>query len=106
MEYLDSMIQAKNNKLHMVTMQMQKVKNDCNTKLREKDYEIERLKAKLHQYDLNNGCDHHKLYATIEKLKCKIKEVRFGGARTSVAVLTVSCFHFRLGGTIAHIQSE
>lgn len=72
MEYLDQLIAA-NNKLHMATMQLVRLKSEWMSKLREKDYEIQRLYEKLK----HRGQDYEvqKLNAKIEKLKLKLREV-------------------------------
>lgn len=56
-EYLNSEIQTRNNKLHMKAIELDKVKIDFDNKLRERHYEVEKLKTK------------------INKLKSKVREV-------------------------------
>lgn len=73
MEYLDSVITAKNNKLHVATMQLEKIKYDWTSKLREKDHEIQRLHDKLKHRE--QDYEVQKLNAKIEKLKSKLREV-------------------------------
>lgn len=73
-EQLDQLVMAKNNKLHMATMQIEKLKSEWTNKLREKDYEIQRLYDKLKHRE--QDYEVHKLHAKIEKLKSKLREVR------------------------------
>lgn len=57
-EQLDTVIHAQNNKLHMTAMELDRVKFDCINKMRDKDYEVDKLKTK------------------INKLKTKLREVK------------------------------
>lgn len=75
-EYLDTVITTKNNKLHMATMQLEKLKYEWMTKIREKDYEIQRLTEKLKHRE--QDYEVQKLNAKIDKLKSKLREVRNG----------------------------
>lgn len=72
-EYLDQLITTKNSKLHMATMQLEKLKSEWTNKLREKDYEIQRLYEKLKHRE--QDYEVQKLHAKIEKLKSKLREV-------------------------------
>lgn len=72
-EYLDSVIREKNNKLHVVSMQLDKLKYEWSTKLREKDYEIQRLNEKLKHREHEQEV--HKLNLKVDKLKIKVRDV-------------------------------
>lgn len=101
-EYLDTVITTKNNKLHMATVQLENLRNEWRTKLREKDHEIQRLTEKLkHREDFEKL---EKLNAKIEKLKSKLREVRntkFKLRKTSHRILIN--FRFFLGGNFVLI---
>ncbi|XP_055322496.1 uncharacterized protein LOC129578249 isoform X2 [Sitodiplosis mosellana] len=71
-EYLDQIIMNKNNKLHMASIQLEKIKHDWTSKLREKDHEIQRLHDKLKHRE--QDFEVQKLHAKIEKLKSKLRE--------------------------------
>lgn len=73
LEFLDQVILNKNSKLHMATMQLEKLKSEWTNKLREKDYEIQRLYEKLKHRE--QDYEVQKLHAKIEKLKLKLREV-------------------------------
>lgn len=73
MEYLDQLITA-NNKLHMVTMQLERLKSEWMSKLREKDYDIQKLYEKLKHRE-QKDYEVQKMQAKIEKLKLKLREV-------------------------------
>lgn len=58
----------------MVTIQLDNLKHEWSTKLREKDYEIQRLNEKLKRREYEQ--EMNKLNTKIDKLKIKIREVR------------------------------
>lgn len=55
-------------------MQLEKIKLDWTSKLREKDHEIQRLHDKLKHRE--QDYEVQKLHAKIEKLKSKLREVK------------------------------
>lgn len=59
----------------MATCQLEKIKHDWTSKLREKDHEIQRLHDKLKHRE--QDYEVQKLHAKIEKLKSKLREVKF-----------------------------
>lgn len=118
-EYLDTVITTKNNKLHMATMQLEKLKYEWMTKLREKDYEIQRLTEKLKHRE--QDYEVQKLNAKIEKLKSKLREVgaivkfelqlnifQFHSLMCHVGGLSFSVWVsiFRAATSMLHIQSK
>lgn len=80
-DYLDSLNVTITNKFNTATMQMKKIQIECARKLRDKDFEIQQLNEKL------KDCEVRKLNAKIEKLKHKLKEVRYKRVNTILSIL-------------------
>lgn len=109
---LDSIITEKNNKLHMVIMQYEKIKNDGMRKLREKENEIQRLNDKLKRRE--QDCEEQK--AKIVKLKSKLeskvsKQIHLTLSRTTTDTINSSFqqfffFNYRADRSKSRTQSE
>lgn len=106
LDYLNLEITDKNNKLYMAKMQLDQLKNDWASKLREKDHEIQRLYDKLKHREQDYNVQ--KLHAKIEKLKTKIREVTFVkmAQSTHIETETINAFYsfytFRLQSRHKH----
>lgn len=72
-DYLSTVITAKSDKLQTQRMELEKMKLDWMNRIREKDFEIQRLNDKLKSRE--SEMEIQTLNAKMEKLKHKFKEV-------------------------------
>lgn len=72
-DYLDNVITTKSERIHTASIELERMKLEWTNKIREKDFEIQRLNEKLRSREAESKIQD--LNGKIEKLKHKLKDV-------------------------------